>query len=259
MKYPDPIPEQHIEDDLELSVLDSQNPHSLVRMVPEQFAKKVRELPVKFWTADEKQLAQWAKPTEVEAQLRISFWNEYQRAVDQKQSMKMGNVYAPVCTKDYFYRVICRVPSKLGYVLAPPQSYSIQMEEMLNLGLGKMREVLMLPVRDNKGNPNTRLIAEWVKIVALLDNRVKGAVTQNFSIRQQSLNVNVNKAASEAPRSVEDIDAEMRKLDREIKQLSNPEKQKLVKELNEPAEDEQGEAEILEGTATPVEEEGAGA
>jgi len=250
-----PKPEFHYE---ELSIFDVKNPSSLINALPKSFGDRIKELDKQWFNYSAAQLRGKCHPTNVEHQLRLAFWHEYNQSQENGHSMRLANVYSPCCTKDYFYRVIFKQDSKLAWLINPPAEYQIQVEEMLHLGLSRLREVLELPifqkrpVRGGKlvNEPNTKLISEMVKIVALLDNRVKGAVIQRMAIQQQSYNVNVNQEMGrEGPKSVGEIDKELRQVSRQIREIEAPYKKDLIRELS----DSGGESEEVIGVeATPI-------
>lgn len=221
----------------ELSVFDTKNPRSVVNLVPETFGKHIKKLGAQWFNLSYAQLQGRCHPTEVEERLRITFWNEYFQAQQEHRKMFMHRIFEPVCTREYFYKVVMKTESKLAWVLNPPAGYQIIVEEMLNLGLTRIREVLQLPLKDRKtGKVDHKLINEMVKITMFLDNRVKGAVTQRYQIQQSNLNVNVNQEMREAPRTMEEIEKELKQLDSEIKSFKNleyPEQARLVGQINE--------------------------
>lgn len=227
----------------EVTVFDRKNPRSVVNLLPVKMKQYVENLEAKWFTCSAKQLEAWCQPTEVEERLRITFWHEYGMAQDENRNINMKNVISPVCTREYFYRVVARNQSKLAYVMNPPSEYQIQVEEMLNLGLRKLREVLQLPLKEKStGKPDHKLINELIKITMFLDNRVKGAVTQRLQITQQSLNLNANYEMREAPKTMGDINAEMCAIDKEMRELTTGEALRLTstviegEEFDEPAE-----------------------
>lgn len=237
----------------EITIFDRKNPDSLINILPAYMVKWVEGLDKRWFDYSQAMLKSKCHPSPREHQLRLAFWHEYSQAQEHSRKMKAENIYGPICTKDYFYRVIVKTPSKLAWLLNTPPEYQIQIEEMLHLGLGKLRDVLELPITDSKG-PNTRLISEMVKIVALLDNRVKGAVVQRMSISQQNLNLNVDGKVPgpQSPKTVTELNRELSQIQREIRQIESPYKKDLIKELN----GTKSESEVIDAEATPV---GAGA
>jgi len=126
----------------------------------------------------------------------------------------MLNVYKELCTKEYFYTVFIKDPLKIAWMLRMRKSYHFAMEELLDIGLSQFREIMLIPNKVG-GKVDTRLVAEKVKIFAIVENRVKGAVAQK--IEQKNLNVNVN--TKQQDKSVQDVEKELKALNKEIKQI----------------------------------------
>lgn len=204
----------------EIIFWEDRNPKSVINMVSDRLQELMRQLPQSLLAMSEKEIRRKLEPGWTEEQLRIAFWDEYFITMDNNfKKMRIEAVYARVCTKEHFYDKI-KNPLTLAYICRPPQDYIYQMRSLLNIGLERFAEILTLPL-ENNGRVNTRLIGEIVKIVSIVDNRVKGAVTQKIQIdgTQKNLNMNVN---YEAPKTHQDIAKELRDIELEIKQLQSP-------------------------------------
>lgn len=190
-------------------------------MVSEKLQELLRELPPSLLSMNETQLRNKLDPSWTHEQLRLAFWDEYFLTIDNNENkIRPAAVYSRVCTKDYFFEVISN-PLALAFIVRPPQDYIYQMRSLLNMGLERFAEILKLPL-ENNGQINTKLIGEIVKVVTILDNRVKGAVTQKIQIDGTQKNLNVNVNTYEAPKTHQDIDKELRNIEREIKALQSP-------------------------------------
>ena len=83
----------------------------------------------------------------------------------------------------------------------------------------RIREVMIQPIKDEKGKLNHKLIDQQIKIWEKVENRVKGVTPQALNISQKSVNVNLNKnEAVEARRvplsnDLDAIDAQIRELE----------------------------------------------
>lgn len=134
----------------------------------------------------EKALERKLLPDPTICRLRLRFWDEYARAQDRSQLLRKDEVCRGVCSSDFFNRMVETDPLMIAWMILPPSNYVSTMEELLYRGLDRMREVLDLPFLDRKtGKPDTKLISEVVKIVHLLDQRVKGAIIQKVAIQQR--------------------------------------------------------------------------
>lgn len=195
------------------SPFDPENPWSLFNLVPAPIKEAVENIDPRFYSYSEMELRQKAKPTAQHCRIRISFWDEYLRAVEQKRPMYISSIIKGACSPEFFYSTIIRNQQLLAYITIPPADYQLALREMLELGWDRMREVLMMPMtskvpvqirtKDEETGkiitttelietPNTKLIAEMRAIVQQLDQRIKGAVMQRMQIDQRNLNLNVN-------------------------------------------------------------------
>jgi hypothetical protein len=159
-----------------------------------------------------------SRPTATEARIRLAFWQEYERTqMKHAFQMQVKNIYAGVCTHQHFYTRVLQRPEILAWMLMPPASYQVAMEEALNFGVERLREILELPIMLPNGKPDTSTASLILKTVAFLDMRVKGAIVQ------KNLNVNV----STDSRSIEDKIKEfsMDELDRKIARLEKKERE----------------------------------
>jgi hypothetical protein len=196
----------------EIAIKEFNNPRSVAYMVPKAIKALIEELDPWMLGCSERELRTKLKPDELDETLRLAFWDEYTVAVDAKRPMNMTNVYIRLCSKEMFYKKFITVPLRLAYMLRPPMDYTYKMRDLLEIGHRRMREVLELPILNKQGNPDAKLIAEMVKIVALVENRVRGAVVQKVQMEQKSLNINVD-----APKDYFEISDELEKIEKEIK------------------------------------------
>jgi hypothetical protein len=203
----------------EIVLHEDGNPWSVSNMLTGKAHEKFNEIPAQYFGMQENHLHALAKPSELDEQLRLSFWDEYFICIDAKKTIDLKKVYGKLCTRDYFYKTVLDVPSKFAFILQPPQQYTYRMRSLLNLGHKRLRQVLEMPLKDGKNVPNVKLISEIVKIVVMLENRVHGSVVQKIDVKQQSksLNVNVNQN-SNANINDKEVD-ELARIEREIAQL----------------------------------------
>lgn len=207
-------------------MFDEQNPRALVNIVPGEIKKSMNRVAMsrpELLEMDEVSLKKLLSPNATDSRIRISFWNEYQRAQDQGVLMKMPNVYAGLCSDQYFYGVYVKSVEKFGWILCPPASYAVSMTEALHFGVERLREILELPLLNDKGQTNKTNVEMIIKAVAMLDMRVKGAVVQK--IESKTMNVHVSdrkKTYLEQKRSVEEIRLSIRDIEKKLETNSLP-------------------------------------
>lgn len=233
----------------EIIFWEDRNPRSVINLVSDRLQELMRQLPQSLLAMSEKEIRRKLDPGWTEEQLRIAFWDEYFLTVDNNcKKMRIEAVYARVCAKDIFYDKI-KNPLTLAYMCKPPQDYIYQMRSLLNIGLERFAEILNLPLEVN-GRVDTRLITEIVKIVSIVDNRVKGAVTQKIQIDGTQRNLNMN-VAYEPPKSHQDIQKELQNIEKEIKQLQSPQPDTLFFPEEEMEEvDDSSDTELIDVSTT---------
>lgn len=184
----------------EVVLLDRSDKKSVVNLVPPEVSRNIEEMAFEhpeYLEVDERVLQKMLREKgctlgATENRLRISFWQEYNRAQDFGVKMKMVNVYAGVCSKIYFMQKIVEKREKLAWLLVPPVAYTNAMEEALMFGLEKIRDVLDVKMYDAKGALIMKHAELVLRTVQWLDQRVKGAIVQKVDTRSLVMHGNMN-------------------------------------------------------------------
>lgn len=235
----------------EYAIWDVENPQSVINLVPESvysiFMEAKNQFP-KLFGLDEKELANSLgkadlKPSATERRLRAAFWLEYDSAIANHRKININAVYGNVCTYEIFYSLYRRAPSRVAWLLCPPTKYQVLVESSLALGLEAMDEILELPIIDAKGRVNVKLGELKAKITAMLDQRVKGGITQR--LEQKTLNLNVHGTQKQI--AAMDVD----EMEKRIRELERKEKKVLHIEHNEDVVD--AESVPIEAESVPIE------
>lgn len=218
---------------LEFSVDDTSNPRSVVSLTSEipTLQKAMHDLifmDPHLLEMDEHELKEKVKPSFTLSRIRMSFWNEYEKANQQNRKMHLAKIIAGICTETVFKKKLLSDHARLAYVLVPPKDYVITTKEALDAGLDNLRKIVTANVVDDEGNLIAKSADVVLKAIALLDMRVKGAVVQR--IDQRSLNVNVNKDVtpqdSRPPQTLEELERQLEavkhKLVRDVSQARLP-------------------------------------
>jgi hypothetical protein len=210
---------------LEFDVEDLANPRSVISLTSEipTFQAALKELLTEcpdYLEMELPELQRMVDPTFTLSRLRLSFWNEYENAIQHNRKMKISKIIAGVCTETLFKKKVLPDHKKLAYLLSPPKDYMLTVKEALDAGLDNLRAIVTAKVLDEKGQLNAKAADVVLKAIALLDMRVKGAIVQR--IDQRNLNVNVSNPSREVAQSVEE-------LDRQIEEA----KQKLIKQVTQ--------------------------
>jgi hypothetical protein len=201
---------------------------SVLRLAPESFKRRMAEMPEEFKNLDEPGLRKLITPTATDNQLRISFWLEYDRVQRELASkMEMTAILRGVITEDYFYTTYSKDLKRIAWVLIPPKSYTVKLTEMLELGLERLRDILVMDPNEKGGKKNTKLMELQLKIAAMMDMRLNGAIAQKLQVEQKNTNLTyqLRGTAQEIQnlvetRNMEDIDKKLEALRKKDLMLS---------------------------------------
>lgn len=216
-----------------IELWDTNDPYCLLNLLSEKISEQVQLLPIQHLSMSVEEYLKIHEPTELEMSIRQSFWEEYFAHCDadanrRTPKMSVERIYRGLCDRSSFYRMINN-PRKLAYIIKPPQDYMFRMKALLDLGMIRFNEILKLPIIGVDGKPDDRLIGRMIKIFELVDNRVKGAITQKVEIQGKQLNVNINQKENEAI----DVTQELLKIESEIKKLKPVSDKQIVEVSNE--------------------------
>jgi len=206
---------------------------------------------------EEHNLRKKVKPSPTINRLRITFWMEYQRAMDQRCKMVLQNVYRGVCSYEYFQKIFYDIKHlhNAVWILKPRQNYAVVMNEALDTANMRLREILEMPIYDlvddpksksgrKKRIPNTKTAELILKAQKVLDERVKGAIVQKATAPSNAVNINVNNSSQKDERGIVEVhgadivdakivEEEIRRLEADNLRRSNVE----VKDIDESEKD----------------------
>lgn len=196
-------------DPREVSIRDGEI--SLLTLTDGPLHDAIKAIPDDLLMMPEHKLKKHCNPDELTCRLRISFWDEYNAAVDNERAISAANIMRGLTYTEYFYKAIISDEKKIAWIIKPPQDYLLAMRDLLYLGMEKLRELLSQPLVEkvpviSKGMPvydkdgqilyqerlNSKLASEIRQITERLSDRVHGAVVQRMSIDQKSASLHVH-------------------------------------------------------------------
>ena len=205
----------------DIDLKDKKNPNSLVNLLPSVMSTYLAAIPDEVFLLGEEALEKAAKVHVTEKRLRHAFWIEYGHARLTGRKIEMRNVYNGTCRKEYWYHEICKNSFRLAYILTPPQSYKVEMMELLSLGMSEMRKIL---TQDNftpniKGELvfDAKIAGVKAKIVEGLLNRVHGSISQKIETENKNLHLVQDNREF---KNIKDLDAEIAALEQKQIALS---------------------------------------
>jgi hypothetical protein len=219
------------------------DPNSMLHIVPQPIGKAILSsyvLMPEVFKINSGDLSNRIRPTPTLNMVRLSFWTCYERCqANMEDRIIMEDIIRGVCTLTHMKTNILADPKQVAWMITPPPEYGKVTEEGLMYGLDQMRSILAIPhvlydpqdIDPTTGQPkpntypiqmNAKLAELKVKIVAMLDIRIKGAPMQrsvNFQLQTTPKQI----AAAIEAKSVEELDERIKEIEEE---LSGVEKQK---------------------------------
>lgn len=261
---------------------DTENKYSMIKMAPEWLRERMLHPAIKeLMLLDEEDLSARVRPNLTLKRLRTAFWHEYEhlhrnygRIAADKNKISMHRVATGVCTLEYLTEKIMPNDLYVAWIIRPPVNYENAMEEALQHGLNRMREILNFPLYKAKYNrdglpivdkysgevvyePDATIANLMLKTVAYLDLRIKGATTQKIhqisqqQISRQNINYNVRNGANDRVTvdmgklddkllTIDDLDTKIAALSKETQDIiDNPSfTNKEIKSLHKQSENE---------------------
>lgn len=168
----------------EFVIFDETNPRSLVNLVPEQMAKKIKDL----WQSEDRFLLGLPEPLllkeltrrnripgPVDRRLRLQFWLEFDRVMDciNPTPMNFAYVVGYTMSKEAFNQYYVQDYGCLAYIICPPSNYEDLLHSALEASLLRMKESLEVPLVDKHDRPITSALKHVLAVEKRLAERVK--------------------------------------------------------------------------------------
>lgn len=205
---------------------DLSNPQHFINLVPASIREAVLRIPPELFELTERQLIlrtfKAEVPDDLDSELRISFWDEYNDKFTDMKPMLIENIIKGICSRANFNSVILKNPYRTLYMVTEisviknrlKHAFHLHLNEMVRIG--KMKE----EINAKTGTTDTKLLDLKFKIFEYLDQRLHGSLIQRTQtqIEQKSVNVNINTTIESQPQTPEAIDMEIQKLEQELSQ-----------------------------------------
>jgi len=278
----------NIPSDTSLSILDVDNPKSLINLVPRDFRVRLESVPRRYFEMTEDDLREVVEPDDILDRLRLRFWDEWQVALlsgfDVNMSIKA--VYYGVCTEEFFYAKVLQHAESLAWLVTPPTDYVVTMRDVLKKGIERLSDIISLPlirrtpmkekgtgyIRDENGDimyqesVDVGVAREIRQTVSMLSDRVHGAIVQRLDVNERSLRMELTSDTRQlldskngldingepGDRAPELTDDELSDLDSQIAKIS------VVLDSNEVIDVESGDSQEGQADTLPDEDEARG-
>jgi hypothetical protein len=194
-----------------LTVIDREDPRGIYNLVPNYVKKAIDQIIPDDLNRSEEELKRLLEPDVFLCQLRYAFWREYNSAQEDYRMMNIASVATMMGVPLHNVTSTLKRPEDLVWVLKPPVSYDLLLEEALNHGIKRLRDDLLnISLFDDEGKFDSKAADIILKTTAFLDMRKNGGIVQ------KNLHVHANtremkKFAKDL--SVEEIDSKIRELE----------------------------------------------
>lgn len=166
---------------------------------------------IKLTEHTEYEITEFAEPLQVDQLLRVSFWDEVNKALAEGRVISERNIWMGVCSCSYWYKVRDMLEWKFAYILCPLMAYSKANKLGLHLGSKALLDILnasAVTTVNNSKVVNIKLAQLQIAAFNALQDRVYGKAVQ----RLQTHNTNDN-SNNKDKETIEDLQREIAQLE----------------------------------------------
>lgn len=217
----------------DLVIWDARNPRALINIVPDSIKEAMDKHLFEheeLFNHDEHTLARKLRSLEetvtaTDNRIRLRFWMEYDYAQTYHcNNIDISRVVAGICSREFFYKRYLKSPYKVAWLLTPPTTYIVKANEALEYGLEQLRELLEADPKNGGNKIDTKLGELKLKIVAMLEARVKGAVVQkSMSVHAVTADMKTAQAVAQVMTgpTMEELESRLKRLRNENRNNEN--------------------------------------
>ena len=144
-------------------------------------------------------------------------WQEIAEAKENGREIKEKNIYEGVVSKAYYENLVTQWQWKFAYVLTPVREFKKQLEFMEHLGLQAMQDILdanaFITKQGGKKYLNDKVAKLQHDVFKTIMSRLRGKEIERKQVHTTSDN--------EKPASIDDINAQIEKLQLQAKDAAN--------------------------------------
>lgn len=207
---------------------DLSNPQHFINLVPKKIREQIFKIPDNLLSLTETKLISQtyedAIPEDIDYQLRLSFWDEYEACFKDCKEMRINKITEGICSAPTFYENIITNPGRLLFIITQPSLVQNRLKYAFHLSMAEMIKLLKAPTPINAktGTPDGKILDTKYKIFEYLDQRLHGSIIQRQSIEQKSLNINVDATPKEVELQTPDaIDRRIAELEAEFRTIEH--------------------------------------
>lgn len=213
---------------------DFSNPQHFINLVPPRVKEEILKIPKDLLLLPETKLIsriyEDAIPDDLDYQLRLSFWDEYESRFKKCEEMRVNKIIEGVCSLATFYQNVITNHGRLLFIITQPSVVNNRLKYAFHLSMSEMIKLLKAPtpINSKTGVPDGKILDTKYKIFEYLDQRLHGSIIQRQSIEQKSLNINVDATSQQLPQTPDAIDQRLMELESEFRTIELPPRQAQI-------------------------------
>lgn len=179
----------------------------MTQIAPPEIANSMRKINHEILCMDEDEIRKFKRITPTIEKLRMSFWDEYVKAVRKDRNIRAIDIYRSVCSRMQYHMVI-QDPHAMSYILKPPMTVINEQKALLLRSHRELWEIMDYPIvevhaRTRKTSINLNLAKLKFEITKFLDERLQGkAVERSIVINKNENDQSLEQQQAEIERMI---------------------------------------------------------
>lgn len=158
---------------------DVTDSRSLVNIIPRELKAALQAVPKEWLLLTEEELHSFVRPEASLNRLRLAFWAEYESAQRSVRKMDLHALSELTGRPSKYILAELRATDRMAWVLCPPASYEMFLDEALSFGMKRLREdILGMNIKTSDGDVDPKKADILLKAIAFVDMRKHGGIVQ---------------------------------------------------------------------------------
>lgn len=185
-------------------------------LLPESLLRFCKKLDSNILNLPEVNLREYVRPDFELNCLRSRFWEEYYLALGQQRMMEIPNIVKGICSEEFFVNLF--ESDKKYWLFRVPKDYKTLLSETASHGLRRIREIMELPLYDQKGDVDHKSAKLILDVYKHVESRILGTpetkikIDQNVDVQMSDDGLRDVYDTSCENLSIEEIEAKIKEL-----------------------------------------------
>ena len=178
-------------------LFDESNEFSVINCITGSLKTSIERVDKHYFEMNERELRQHINPTPVDQALRISFWREYTRYVNNDKRVKSQrkvngpDIFVGICSDIYFYQTVLRSDRRMAWIITPMPRFMARGEALLVQFWERLDEILEIPFQHEGKNGrqiiDNKNIKTFMETLKYVEDRLHGsAVKKSINVNYES-------------------------------------------------------------------------